>query len=383
MEPTARNRTWLPRLSTWLRRFLLATAGLSVGLVLTEIVLRRYFPLSSPNGRTMNLRHIVPGISPKTEYRVDERHIRTRGLWSEPKQPGVIRVLCVGASTTDQAFQSFSDTWYGLTEARATKELGLQVEFGGHGVGGVTSAQLLGWLKCNLDAVQPDMLITLEGVNDLVWRGGPEYRYEGVPRETPYDLSTSPHCSTELGNHCRMLQAQLEKRLNIANGQALEWHSGNLPRIRLERQHLPRRDVLHRQQDPIVEFGDAMDAILSLASQRGIPLLVLGQPVFWKPNMAAEEEALLWFPVSSFEGQICLEPGVLFREMKRYNEVQRRCAERHGASYVELDECIPKTPEYYVDDCHFTDLASHRLSDSIFPAVKAQLLKISAQRKAH
>jgi hypothetical protein len=281
----------------------------------------------------------------------------------------------VGASTTDQVFQSFPSTWYGLTEARANQELGLQVEFGGFGAGGNTSPQLLGWLRQNLDAVQPDILITLEGINDLVWRGGPEYHYEGTPHTAPYDGPANS--GTELGRCWKILQAQLESRRALRDGKALEWHSSNLPRIRADRQHLPHRDSLNRKEDPIVEFGDSMEAILTLADQRGIPVLVLGQPVLWKPHMPPQEEELLWFRIASAEGPVCVEPGVLYTEMCRYNQVQQKCAEKHGARYLDLDSSIPKTPEYYIDDCHYTDVGSQKVSDSIFPAVKELLLQVS------
>ena len=55
--------------------------------------------------------------------------------------------------------------------------------------------------------------------------------------------------------------------------------------------------------------------------------------------------------------------------MARYNEAQRNTAEVRGVPYVDLDARIPKTLDYYFDDCHYTDRGSRAVALAVLPAL--------------
>lgn len=59
------------------------------------------------------------------------------------------------------------------------------------------------------------------------------------------------------------------------------------------------------------------------------------QPVVWKESLAPMELNSLWFKMN----------------------------------YINLDDKIPKTSEYFFDDCHFTDLGSITVADNILPVL--------------
>jgi hypothetical protein len=64
----------------------------------------------------------------------------------------------------------------------------------------------------------------------------------------------------------------------------------------------------------------------------------------------------------------------MVREMQRYNVAQREIATMHGAAYVDLDNVVPKSLEYYFDDCHFTDKGSALVAETVDPAALAAIL---------
>jgi hypothetical protein len=67
--------------------------------------------------------------------------------------------------------------------------------------------------------------------------------------------------------------------------------------------------------------------------------------------------------------------------MTRYNNAQQEIVRRHGATFVDLDSRVPKTLEYFFDDCHFTDAGSRLLSTLLTPIVAVAVERKGAQRK--
>ena len=92
---------------------------------------------------------------------------------------------------------------------------------------------------------------------------------------------------------------------------------------------------------------------------REVQTIVLGQPVLWKEKYDPDEFNRLWFSVSTPNGAVRTSGKWMKEEMARYNAVQELLAEQAQFVYIDMDARIPKTLEYYFDDCHFTDIGSN------------------------
>ncbi len=167
---------------------------------------------------------------------------------------------------------------------------------------------------------------------------------------------------------------------SIEAGDTLDWHSRNLPALRQNYRRLPYRKELKRNPDPIAEFADGIGSLVACARRLGADVLVLGQPVLWKPAMSAEETAALWMMVSTPAGPVRPDPAWLRREMARYNEVQRRLAGRLGASYLDLDARIAKSLDNYFDDVHYTDRGNRAVAEAVFPMLSDLVQKVARER---
>lgn len=361
-----------------LLRFVASFAVVAVCAVVAELLLRFAAPL--PAQQRLRLRQDLPGLAPEIVYERNAFGFRALSMRTREKPPGVVRVLCLGASTTDQPTQSTEDTWCGRLERALAPELaalGLGIETAAFGRGGMRAADLLRWARAELPAYEPDLVVTLLGINDLTWNGGPDYRYDGRLEPAP------PARGTSLGQRCRRV-SELCRRVSLARdrlanwrdlraGRAIEWHSRNLAELRRERRQRPRVEAPTRDPDPLREFSDATAALIGLLRKDGVEVVVLGQPVLWKADLSAEEEAALWFPVETPEGAVRPSGAWLAAEMARYNEAQRRHAEALGAAYLDLDRRVPKDLDHYFDDCHFTDRASRLVAEQVLPLVRERL----------
>jgi lysophospholipase L1-like esterase len=355
-----------------------------------EVVLRLFFPLSLGGELIRVIRQEHPGVKPVVVYRRNAFGLRSRSVETLEKPPDTIRVMAFGASTTDQTTQNMEDSWVGIVEDElrtAFAGSGTRIEVAGFGRGGLGVSYLLHILPGMVRAFQPDLVITLMGVNDLAWRGGPDYTYTGFrpPAEPPPDpprTSDSRTCSdvSQLCRRLALLAARVDRYQQIRRGKAVRWHTQRLEKHRATWRELPFRAAPRRDPDPIREFGDGMALVLDELVEAGVDALVLGQPVLWKADMTPAELDVLWFHVRTPEGPVRADGAWLAAEIARYNEVQRRLAAERGFAYLDLDASVPKDLDHYFDDCHYTDRGSRLVAEEVLTALRPRIERLLASR---
>jgi len=350
-----------------------------------EFALRLFPSLSVERGPvSLRVRQALPGLRQEILYERDAFGLRTLSLDPARKPPGAVRILCIGASTTDQPTQDTADTWCSLLQVSLTERfsgLGFVIETATLAQGGWRVPDLIARMNDQVGTLQPDIVVILMGINDLAFNGGPGYLYTGLPDRLTSIAAHHAEIKTGFWGRCETIshlchrmfllrKAFQEWRLR-REGRLLEWHSQNLPILRREYQQYPNVEWPRREPDPLQEFEDGTEALLTMLVNRGIDAVVLGQPVLWKESMSESERAALWFYVETPEGRVRPSGRWLVAEMTRYNAAQHTIAQKYGVRYLDLDTRIPKDLDHYFDDCHFTDLGSRRMADEILPHVAA------------
>jgi len=334
----------------------------------------------------------LPGLKKSIVYRSGKYGIRSLTRISNVKPDNTLRILCIGASTTNQPTQETQDTWCSILEAKLGehyKNLDLQFHTFGFGRGGLRIADNIFWVQETFDKIEPDIVITLLGINDLAWNGGQDYKYssieETITKKHPQRMISNTVNGYFKGNYnpikywckkysqiCRrivIVKRNLELKEQLKAGKVIEWHSSNLPKLRDEYRTLPQVETLTRNPDPINEFRDGMNWLVSFFKQKAVRVIMLGQPVLWQASPGASEFDSLWFSVATPSGKVRASGAWLVEEMTKYNLVQQSLAREYEMSYIDLDASIPKTSKYYFDDCHFTDLGSTYVATNILPVL--------------
>ena len=365
-------------------------------LLLTEAVLWLLFPLPFGKSVRVTLEQDLPGLSPVITYDRNEIGLRSISMRSRQKPTDTFRILCLGASTTDQPTQNTSDTWSGILETMLNQRYAdtkYHIEVGAYGRGGDKILHRFLWAVKNVPSLEPDMVIILEGINDLCFNGGPGYYYPGFHDQlnayanqniTGSDMILH-HIEGQFGlNMCSSfglrkisqiarrasnLRRNLMLRKATSTGKAKEWHSAAMPILRQEYKDALYRESVKRKNDPVQEFHDGIQGLTALLKTEGIPGLVLSQPVLWKLDMTSDEQALLWFWVEATEGRVRASTTWLRNEMDRYNQIQKEAAEINLMVFLDLAEHVPRTTEMFFDDCHFTDKGSRLVAETLFPIV--------------
>ena len=359
-------------------------------LVLTDFLLWLFSPVD-PEGTRKTIHQTLPGVRQTIIYERNAFGFRSLSMRQKEKPSNTIRIFCLGASSTDQATQSTEDTSYGILEKELNdtfKDSKFRIEMVGYGRGGWKAIDTLAWVKTNLEAYDPDVVITLMGVNDLAWNGGPGYSLETFEERLGQkeDEERKNRAVLLLEEYSQLYRRGVLARMRLKlwrhrkDGRVFGWHSRQLPKLREEYKQYPYVARPARNPDPIDEFSHAMNALLGLLQEMRIRVIVLGQAVLWNDSMSKEEVDSLWFSVDTPKGKVRASGSWLEREMHRYDRVQEHLAVHHGATYFDLDTQIPKTLEYYFDDCHATDLGSRKAASAVFPIVKELLEEMEGQR---
>jgi lysophospholipase L1-like esterase len=347
------------------RVFLKLGFSAALTIVLLEIALRIFDPLSLEICQTDKIvRQNLPGIKPQIHYtrnRFGLRSVSMADATSLDKPANTVRIICIGASTTDQPIQSTEDIWWAILEKKLQSEFaraGAKIEVGGYGIGGQTVSNRLEWCRTHLLAFKPDLVMTLEGINDLCFRG---YRHSTRDIISLGDRLSKVLAHSQICSHLIFFMAR--------SGRILEWHSRSMPQLRRTYAGYPLVETPERDPDCAAQFKTDLCRLLQFFTAQHIPVVVLGQPASWKSDMSAEEYSRLWFPVVARNGFVRPSAQWLSNEMRKYNALQQECARANNACYLALDEWVPRTTNVFVDDCHFTDEGNRLVADLIYPEV--------------
>ncbi len=356
-------------------------SSLVVCFALVELVLWAAFPVNTVSPQTEIREEFIqdlPGVKKNIVYERDRFGFRSLSMETKKKPPNTIRIICMGHSTTDQPTQQTEDTWSGVLEKELREEFrdrGIRIEVAARGFGGHIATDTLFFAKTELSRFQPDMVILLEGINTMCWRGGPAYSYSSLEEkmarrfEKANPWQRGPGRFFQLYRRMTLLGRQMEIRRAKKTGDVIEWHSKHLPRVRKRYRSLPYAANPVQNPGLLQEFTDAMHALLQFLARSDIDAIVLGQPVLWKDHMDAAEKNAIWFPIRTPKGVVRPSLSYLVQKMEQYRQVQRRFAEQFGLTYFALDKKIPKTTEYFFDDCHFTDRGNAAVAGELFLVV--------------
>src|SRR5215510_9752987 len=148
------------RLGILFRKTLLLIVSMTFCLVVLDGALWLVHPL--PSG--LSARFVIPTDFPGLKQQVlFEKYYDLRGLsWTEKsslkKPTGTVRILCVGASTTESTQQSPQDAWWGLLEKKLRQQpesAGKSVQVLAFGQGGFEVSDDLAYLRAELTELNP------------------------------------------------------------------------------------------------------------------------------------------------------------------------------------------------------------------------------------
>jgi lysophospholipase L1-like esterase len=365
----------MKRLDRVIRLTLLAVALASLLLALAEAIARR--TLEAPVApyeihslyratRTPGYKQTKISIEPPHEpflYEIDALGFRGKAMQTVKKPAGTYRIFFLGASTTENQHLPEEKTFPGLVEATlgARFQGNPRVEVANCGIAGYGVARSLSLLAHRVLALEPDLVVVLEGENDLM-----------VSLDDRWD----PTNGTPDADHLRFkdwLVGQ-SRLLSVLSARTGNREADTRPFLATRRQDahetpyfVPEGLALDRG---LATYKAYLGWIALLCEDAQVPLVLMTQPTLWKENQPKDEEAALW--MSCFpNGKTHLDPATCARLMAKYNDATRDVATSRGAILVDLAAIVPKDLEHLYDDAHMTA----RGNDAVAAAIVAAIAK--------
>jgi lysophospholipase L1-like esterase len=301
-----------------------------------------------------------PGIGPVQLVSTDGRGYRSsRPIDYGRKPPGVVRILALGGSTTEEADLDDRKTWTSLLAGRLTKATGREVEVVNAGVSGLRAVHNLRTLT-DSEAFAPDMAIFMLGVND--------WNHDIIAANRPWFAKlVVPFSFFDSFLYRGLVRLRvLVERTFFQRPQS----GGRTVQVEDGAYFLGQQDSLKRRR-PVDWRADRVDPgyaaavvrIMAECSRRRLPCVFIDQPTAYEPAIAPDLERRLWM-TPPFQGYT-LRLDAMRQTAHLYNAWLAQTAKASGVRFCAVAGHVPPTTEYFVDDCHFNERGAQRVAQLI------------------
>jgi hypothetical protein len=286
---------------------------------------------------------------------------------SHQKPPGVSRVAIVGASTVYGALNDDPDTISLQLEAMLRAQLGPNVEVVNAGVPSYEALRELVFTRSDVLALQPDVIIDLDGLNDVYFGTLEEWPSQiaadqiGIMSDARYaDIAS-------MVDRTMFPQGLLEHQL-WSVGRDLRAHAYQMTNTRApaaSRVISDRIVALHAQSmGMLAADGRAHEAAVIFALQ---PLIATGDKTLTPEEDAAVHHEGYW----SEGGWQELAPEMY----RRLRAATGPAVERAGGTFLDLTDVFDHESgaTYGEDAVHYTPLGNQRLASALLPLVEQRL----------
>lgn len=277
-----------------------------------------------------------------------------RGPPVDAAAPGALKVVFLGGSTTENYAYEREATFPELIGRRLRPSLG-PVAVWNAGMSGATSGASLGRLQHQVLDLEPDLVVVLHAINDLIWGFHPAFRTDGRHLPRPPTAGARPRC---------YLLDWLRQRRPIESLRARR----RAPAADFELRgfaDFPARRV----------FARNLRSMAAVARAHGVPIVFVTQPTMYSatPAEGDAERFVMTRPLAG-TGRVP-DVATLARGMRAMNETTREAAARFddGVRLVDLATLLPRTWDLFDDECHFSRLGNERVAAELAPAIESAL----------
>ena len=245
----------------------------------------------------------------------------------------VLDVVCLGGSTTE-----FKDSTNRGWPEKVQKELqkahrNSTIRFHNQGKGWYTTLNSLINYQTNIRNYKPEVLVIMHGINDLLASADFSY-FSHQPFRPDYGHFYGP--LNRFLSHEDLIP-DLTKTVSQL------WY------------HQPRKSLSDTTFRGLGAFEQNLNTVIDLAKLDGTQVILLTQPTLYKENPSQEEQEAMFMLNYEYVGEgkrWSLETVV--RGMNAYNNMVRQIATQRNVYLIDLAQSVPKTLEYFYDDCHYT-----------------------------
>lgn len=291
----------------------------------------------------------LPGMKPENRFTTNNLGFRGQEL-QMPKPEGEVRVFLVGGSTAECFYLDDDDDLC----ATAERELNLgaperrDIRLYNVGLSGTASDDHVAMVTQRLVHLEPDAILVFCGLNDLT-RSIYNYDYLHYVEERPAYRKPWYKRMLFVSQIARRLYF-LRRRIDPSDRDILEertLESNYAGKIGLQRT-IPVSEAEPRVDAP--SYARNLATLVGVAEAHGFQLIFMTHPSTWNSQVDSEAKKWSWMRYRN---------GVLYSEeamdaaLEQLNDSMRRVAAAHRIPLFDVARTLPKSLDYFYDDCHF------------------------------
>ena len=117
----------------------------------------------------------------------------------------------------------------------------------------------------------------------------------------------------------------------------------------------------------LASFNRNMKSLAKITNHDGVKLVLASQPTLFRPGLGKQERLSIWFPHSFIDpNNIYPDMDSMIAGIRAFNETTKRIAGEYGIPFIDLASKIPRTREYFFDDCHYTIKGNALIAQELF-----------------
>jgi lysophospholipase L1-like esterase len=381
-----------------------ASAALAIVLValLAEVGLRMFSPVPSPYEEIERLKPRInqyirfeypkyyaavteaepglPGLSGMHQFTTNNMGFRGDPLL-DPKPPREFRVFMVGGSTTECFYLDDKDDIARVVqrELSAVAPEDTTIRVYNVGLSGAASDDHVAMISQRLVHLEPDLVVVFCGINDLsrsIYNYDYRHYVEYQPayrkpwfKRWPMQLQLVRRLSYFRQRVRRDAQRLQEQRPLVSNYAGL---------VGLQRS-VPPTDTPPRTNE--TSYATNLRSIAGLATGNDFKLVFMTQQTTWNSTVDPSAKNRHWMRYrAGVQNGDATTTGITFREdfmdaaMERLNDTMRAVSVEAHVPLHDLARTLPKSTEFFYDDCHFNTAGAARAGKELADFLIAQRL---------
>jgi lysophospholipase L1-like esterase len=358
---------------------------LVVMVVAAEIILWLFFPIGDPyrlwkEGQVVESRYIesqfqpnlhldfypepeLSGMGEMARFTTDSLGFRGSEVVF-PKPPDEFRIFMVGGSTTECVYLDDTLAVTHVLEEYLDAHIpdGVSVKVYGAGKSGDRSYDHLAMIGQRIVHLQPDLIIVFCGMNDLtaaIYNAD----YFHLPqvngaRVSFFDLIKYALTDFQLP---RRLYYVYKGIVHVRSGdellQSISFRSDYKKKVEL-RKTAPQTDKPPRT-DP-APYRENLQSIIGLVRAHHAKLVFLTQATTWNSQVDPRADDWIW---GTYKDGVTYRADLMDSALNAYNDALREVATQNNVPVFDLAKVMPKSLDYFYDDCHFNILGAKTAGD--------------------
>lgn len=270
-----------------------------------------------------------------------------------PQAPGTLTLVFLGGSTTENYALNDTDTFPEQVGQGVARALGRPVRVFNAGQSAAVSGTNLARLQHQVLDLRPALVVAMEGINDLLGGFHTGFRMDGRHLPRPPTADARPRSYL----------------LSFLRGRRWPWDRQVPLRPRSELERRDYADFPARRA-----FARNLRSMAAIAQAHGVPLLFVVQPSAYH-DPPEPEDARRFFMRDTLvaAGMPAPDLPAMFAGMRAFGDDVRALPQGAFVRVFDLEARLPKTPELFVDECHFTKAGNRRVSAELLEPALALL----------